>query len=319
MPADGLGKLLKRKAMFFVARKVLLDQADRLTERHSYDVRLAPSWRSPEGYVVLKQVPSYADALERLQRMLPGVRPEAAANGARKLVEKVFPIFLTREVAFLKLLQRDLPEAYRGRVPKVLDMDVDERGLVQRVYVEWLRLGGRTMPTITFARQAAEMLAALHENIRLMHLDLRLDNFVVTEQGVGFVDFGSAVRLGEDFSENKMLRTLFHEMLSSSVIHHDLKMLQESGKVTSSLFRNCYRRMDPAIDLFYFALQMNKPHWNPDFRGLVDYEPKDSASIELSHLRRDVLRPPNPDQPIYRTARDIHNAIADIEDRPVAA
>lgn len=323
IPADsgvpGIRRLFKRRMTFFVARKVLLDRADNLTERHSYDVRLIPSWQSADGYVVLKQVPSYADALERLQRMLPNVKQAAAAKGARKLVEKVFPIFLTREAAFLKMMQRNMPAEYGGRVPKILDMDVDERGLVQRIYLEWLRLGCNTLSQIEFARQGAEMLTALHEKVRVMHLDLRLDNFVVTERGVGVVDFGSAVRVGEDFGGNRMLKTLFNEMLSSSVIHHDLKLLQESGKVTSSLFRNCYQRMDRAIDLFYFALQMSKPHWNPDFKGLVDYRPDDPFSIELSYLRRDILRPPNPDKPIYRTARDIWDAITDIEERPFAA
>ncbi len=69
-----------------------------------------------------------------------------------------------------------------------------------------------------FARQAAELLHVLHDRAGVIHLDLRLDNFVLTEHGVGFVDFGSAVRCGEDLKANPMLGTIFGELMKTSQI-----------------------------------------------------------------------------------------------------
>ena len=309
----GPGTRWRRRPSFFVARKVLLGRPGEVDERYSYDVRLAPSETPGHHFVVRKCVPSYEHALGRLQRMFPETRQELAEKGARKLVQKVFPVFLTREAAFLKLLQRDLPEPYRDRVPKLLEMRKDERGLVRQIDISWLRLGGRRLSQLEFARQSAELLHILHQHVHVMHLDLRLDNFVVSDAGVGFVDFGSAVRFDEDFSSNEMLMKLFREMLSSSVIHRDLKRLQSEGKVTSSLFRHCYQRIDRATDLFYLALQMSKPHWNPDFRGLVDYCPDDPPAVALSRLRKEVLRPTDPERPVFRCAHDLWRAIERIE------
>lgn len=107
---------------------------------------------------------------------------------------------------------------------------------------------------LEFAQQSVELLRALHEKIGLLHLDLRLENFVITEQGVGFVDFGSAVRVDEDFSQNTILRILIAEMLAASQIHKNMKRLQAQSRVTSSLFWNCYQKISIAIDLFYLAV-----------------------------------------------------------------
>jgi serine/threonine protein kinase len=71
---------------------------------------------------------------------------------------------------------------------------------------------GRPLTQLEFARQSAELLAALHDAAGVMHLDLRLDNFVITDHGVGFVDFGSAVRVGEEFPEASLLSNLFVRM-----------------------------------------------------------------------------------------------------------
>jgi len=38
---------------------------------------------------------------------------------------------------------------------------------------------------IEFARQSADLLRALHDDARVMHLDLRLDNFVITPPAWG--------------------------------------------------------------------------------------------------------------------------------------
>ena len=101
--------------------------------------------------------------------------------------------------------------------------------------------------------------------MRVIHLDLRLDNFVITPQGVGFVDFGSAVRVGEAFPEASLLSNLFGEMMRTSQIQRMLGKMSESGQITSEEIRAGYHRVDKAVDFFYLAVQINNPHANPDF------------------------------------------------------
>ncbi len=113
---------------------------------------------------------------------------------ARNFTEKIFPLFLTREAAMLKVLERNLPPEYVGRFPRCLAVERDARGYVQRLWMNWLRNAGEPLSQIEFATQFAELLQVLHDRVGIVHLDLRLDNVVITEQGVGFVDFGSAVR-----------------------------------------------------------------------------------------------------------------------------
>src|SRR5262249_17158979 len=141
---------------------------------------------------------------------------ETLRRRARKFTDKIFPVFLTRETAMLKLLQRDLPEKFRKRVPRLLSAETDATGFTRRLRMNWLRncqpaSGSFRHPLsqLEFARQAAELLAALHDAAGIMHLDLRLDNVVITEHGVGFVDFGSSVRVGESFAEESLLSSLF--------------------------------------------------------------------------------------------------------------
>lgn len=306
----------RRPRRFFVVRKVMLIQPSRWTDRHSYDVRLtfAPSLDPDQRWVVTKRVPTHEQAVERLRHVLPGMDEAALAKSARKLVQKVFPIFLTREAAFLKILQRDLPARFHHRVPRVLRIEKDDRGLVQRFDLAWLRLGGLPMSRHEFARQSAELLTAVHDCAAIVHLDLRLDNYVVTEHGVGFVDFGSSIRRGEDFAGNHMLRTLMHEMLSASRIRRDMKMLRRKGLATSSVFQDCYEKPDRAIDLFYLALEMTRPHQNPDFVGLVEPDP----DSDLDSLSGTVLCPPDPMRPRYCSARDVYRGITGTEpDVPV--
>jgi len=313
-PRRGWRRLaFQRRHYFFVARKVLLARTDEGTDRHSYDVRLIGSPHGREGYVVLKRTPTQEEALHRLALRFPDASEAALRKAAAKLVQKVFPLFLTREAAFLKILQRELPTAYQARVPRVLHMEKDERGFVSQLHLSWLRLGGGTLSHIAFARQAADMLRVLHDTVRVMHLDLRLDNFVITEDGVGFVDFGSAVRVGENVNQSAMLGKLFNEMICNSQIQRDLRRLLERGSVTSNLFINSYRKLDRAIDLFYLVLQMNQPHKNPDFRGLVAYESSSRAARELSRLSREILRPNDPASPPFRTADDVLHGIEHVQ------
>ncbi|MEX0776430.1 MAG: serine/threonine-protein kinase [Phycisphaeraceae bacterium] len=304
---------LKRTIYFCTVRKVHLDWADVVTDRHSYHVQLVPRAGAAHGCVVLKQVPSYETVARRLIRRFPEIGQARAEQGARKLVDKVFPLFLTREAAFLKILQRDLPEKYRNRVPTVLQLEHDHRGLVQKMYLNWLRLGGEPLSLLDFAHQSTELLHLLHETAGIIHMDLRLDNIVITENGVGFVDFGSAARVGEDFSQSPMLTTLFSEMLSTSQIQRDLRQLQEKGRVTSSLFIDAYQKIDKAVDLFYLTLQLCNPHGNPDLKGLVRLDQGTPQATSLARLTRHVLRPRNPDHPDFRSARDVLDGIRNIE------
>ena len=210
----------------------------------------------------------------------------------------------------LKLLERDLPDPYRARFPRLLRVERDDRGLVQQLELSWLRLGGGPLSQTDFARQALELLHVLHERAGIIHLDLRLDNLSITPRGVCFLDFGSAVRVGEDLAHNPMLAALFHEMLSTSQIQRDLRRLIRKGKITSRHFVNCSQKIDKAADLFYLVLQMNNPHANPDFRGLIRYHRDSEEAQQLARLSRRVFRPRSPaaaDR--YRTAADILTAL----------
>ena len=110
----------------------------------------------------------------------------------------------------LKILERDLPKEFRDRVPRVLDLEQDGRGYVHRMWMTWLRQGSTApLSQLEFSRQAAELLNVVHDTVGIIHLDLRLDNFVITPQGVCFVDFGSAVRVSENIHGNPMLSTIF--------------------------------------------------------------------------------------------------------------
>ena len=295
-----------RQSMYcFLARRVALDTPGTITDRYSYDVRLVPSPGKRDEFLVLKQVPSLTNTEHRLSARMHGSKAQVISRTARKLVEKVFPLFLTREVAFLKILQRDLPDPYWNRVPGVVKLETDDQGFVQKIYLNWLRLGGAPLGQLEFAQQAMKLLDVLHEHVGVIHLDLRLDNFVVTEKGVGFVDFGSAARTGEDLARNPLLKSLFTEMMSTSQIQQDLRRLRDSGRVTSKLFVNSYQRIDKALDLFYLVLQMNNPHMNPDFRGLVRYEPESEVARRLAGLTKRVFQPSDPGAPPYRSARDV--------------
>ncbi len=309
---------LRRRQTYFVARKVMITQVGVPTSRYSYDVRLERTPRGHggsggsggpggDGYVVAKQVPTQDQVVERLVARFPNNDPAVIRNTARKLSEKVFPVFLTREAALLKLLQRDAPEPYRDRFPVALHIEKDGRGFVTRLEQNWLRQGGETMSQLEFARQSADLLAVLHDRVGVIHLDLRLDNMVITPRGVNFVDFGSGIRVGEDFSNNPLLRTLFSEMLSTSQIQRDLRRLVRKNKVTSRLFIDAadQQKMDKAVDLFYLVLQMNNPHANPDFRGLVHFDRDSDDARRLAALSRRVFNPRDTDRDRFTRAADV--------------
>jgi hypothetical protein len=306
---------------FMVARKIMLVPPGKSSDRFTYHVRLDRGMRG--GYEVIKEVPAVERVMARLREKFPDADEETLLRRAKKFTDKIFPVFLTRETAILKLLQRDLPRKFRDRVPQVISAEGDGRGYVRTLRMNWLRnsrpvMQGQQRPLsqLEFAQQAAELLTALHDAAGIIHLDLRLDNVVITEQGVSFVDFGSAVRVGEEFPEASLLGNLFDEMMRTSQIQRMLGKMKRRGEVTSEEIRSSYQRVDKAVDFFYLAVQINAPLANPDFRGLVEFNPESAEARELAKLTEEILRPAKPEAAKYKSARDILKGIEAIRERP---
>ena len=260
-----------------------------------------------------KEVPSYERILSRLRAKAPDLPLSTLERRAKKFVEQIFPLFLTREAAMLRIIERDCPKEYRHHFPRVIDLEKDNNGYVQRMRTTWLRNGGRALSQLEFARQAAELVHILHDRIGIIHLDLRMDNMVVTEHGIGFVDFGSAVRVNENIHGNAVLSTLFGELMRTSQIQRMLDRMSTAGSVTSSIIRDAYQRVDKAVDLFYLAVQISQPTQNPDLRELIHFEKFSPEAVGLGGLTEAILRPPNPHQPRFKTARDVLEEILRIE------
>ena len=302
----------------FIARKIALIQPGDFTERFTYHVELSRCPKSdfaPDGYVVTKRVPTYADLVRRLRHKFPDVKLSDLERRAHKLVEHVFPTFLTREAAMLGILQRNLAPQYRDKVPKPLGIQKDSRGFVRTLHMNWMRIGGEPISQLDFAIQSAELLAAIHEQASVMHLDLRMDNMVITPNGVGFVDFGSACKIGEQVNQSPMLGELFTEMMRTSQIQRMLGKMIERGHVTNNAIAEVYGKTDKTVDSFYLAVQIAKPHTNPDLKQLIEYDPESDLAGALSALTAAVLRPKNPEMAQYKNAHDLVRGLRRIERR----
>jgi hypothetical protein len=318
---------LSKKVYFFVARKVFLIRPREITDRFTYHVQLVEDpalhasafgeWQNDQGgLIVQKEIPSLERVIGRLRARFTDLPLAVLEKRAMNFTEKIFPLFLTREAALLKVLERELPPEYAMRFPRVLDLDKDSRGYVRRLWMNWLRVGRgphQPLSQLEFAHQSADLLCVLHEKVGIIHLDLRLDNFVITEHGVGFVDFGSAVRETENIRGNPLLATLFDELMRTSQIQRMLERMKTSGLVTSSVINDAHHKVDKAVDLFYLAVQLNSPHINPDLRDLIRFDPGSVEAEALAKLTQDILRPADPKNPPYRTARDLLNGIIAIE------
>ena len=278
-------------------RKVLLEPPGRLTARHSYAVALHPAagpadaaaLRQGHGWTVEKRVPTVAEALSRLKQTHPGLDPDRAAVLAEKLVMKAFPLLLTREAAFLRRLQTYLPDNLKPRTPELHKLEVDERGFARRLELTWLRMGGPPLSQLQFARGAAEMVAAAHTHATLMHLDLRLGNFVITERGVGLIDFGSSVMLNEDLTANRAVNSVIREMLLASEISHDLRRHRNKRLADNPAFTDLPYPPAAGYDLFALATCMTRPHDFDEFRGIVTFDRDGDDALRLSRLRQRVL------------------------------
>jgi hypothetical protein len=312
---------LSRKVHTLVARKTRLLPPGGTTDRFTYDVQLAPHESNGNGHaaangdswVVLKQIPALEAIVSRLRKKFPDAPDATLERNARKFTEKIFPTFLTREAAMLMILEEHLPASYARRVPRLIDVEKDDRGFVRRLRMRWLRNGGEPLPHMEFARQSADLLRVVHDIARVIHLDLRLDNFVITEHGVGFVDFGSAVRVNEDLSRNPLLSSLFGELLRTSQIQRMMEQMTLSGAVTSKTIRDGCHKADKSADFFYLAVQFNSPHSNPDLSDLIDYDPTSTEARDLARLTHEILRPANPQLPAFRSAKDILHGVERIQ------
>ncbi|QDU35324.1 Phosphotransferase enzyme family protein [Poriferisphaera corsica] len=308
----GIGR---KKGYSFIARKVHLIQPGEVTDRFTYCVQLTKAAQVEDGYVVTKYVPSFENIVYRLKHRFPDASKEDLSARARKFVDHVFPTFLTREAAFLKILAERLPEEYKDRVPKLLGIEKDHRGFVTKLHMNWMRTGSQHLSQIEFATQAADLLSALHDHAEVIHLDLRLDNIVVTDEGVGFVDFGSAVRIGEKIAESRMLTSLFSEMMRTSQIQRMLGKMIDDGHVTNEEMTAAHQKVDKAVDSYYLAVQINKPYGNPEFGHLIDFDAESEEAKALSALTAAILRPKHPDKTEFKSASDILRGIKRIEQR----
>lgn len=302
-----------RKSHYLVARKTRLIRPGEFTERFTYHVELkhAPG-ANQQPLIVQKEVPSLEALVAKLRNKFPEVPVETLERRGRKFTDKIFPTFLTREAGILMILQEHLPAQYAKRVPHVIRVEKDERGFVRRLQMNWLRNGrdgGSPLSQMEFAHQSADLLRVVHDVARVIHLDLRLDNMVITDDGVGFVDFGSSVRDDEDLSRNPLLATLFDDLMRTSQIQKMLTQMTTSGHVTSEVISNSRQKVDKAVDFFYLALQFNSPHANPDLADLIQYEPGSRDAEKLSQLTEQILRPADPAKPTFRSAKDILHGI----------
>jgi hypothetical protein len=308
-----------KKLWYVASRKMQLIRPRDITERFTYAVQLGrtpPAFHRPDPYVVVKEVPTFDRVMDRLRVKFTDVPYSVIEKRALKFTTKVFPLFLTREAAMLKILHRDLPEEYRHRVPTLLDIEQDDRGYARRIWMNWMRIGSPAPLTqIQFARQSADLLRVVHDYARIIHLDLRLDNFLITDSGVCFVDFGSAVRDGENIGGNPLLSTLFEELMRTSQIQRMLYKMSNDGTVTSRLMSEAAGKVDKQIDLFYLAVQINQPLHNPDFASLVRYDPNSPEALALADLTRDILKPIDPTHPKYRSAGEMLEGILRVEEK----
>lgn len=295
---------LGRKVHYFIGRKMQLIPPGDITDRFTYMVELTAD-KARDRYVVTKRVPTDEWVINRLKRRWPELPYDTVEKRAKKFTEKIFPLFLTREAAILKILQEHLPEQYKGRVPQCVHVEKDSRGFVRLMQMNWLRNGGRPLRQLEFAMQAADLLRAVHDAAEVIHLDLRLDNMVVTPDGVGFVDFGSAVRVGEDISSNPLLATLYGELMKTSHIQRMLDQMTISGHVTAEHICQSRGKVDKAVDVFYLAVQFNSPHDNPDLKELIEFKPGSDEAVALQKLTKRILTPPDPLNPQIKTAKDV--------------
>jgi hypothetical protein len=307
----------KREYFYMVARKVHLIRTEDLSERFTYHLELVRSRNANNQYVVYKGVPSAPAMHQRLRHRFPKMGSSDLKRRALSFTNNIFPMILTREVGILKVLKRHMPDEYQCRFPSVIDLKKNDEGFVVGFTMTWMRntTGNRTLTHMDFATQAADLLRRVHEQARVIHLDLRPDNMVITEDGVCFIDFGSAVRVGEDVNRNKSLSRMFEQLMRSSGVQRTLRKMCRAEKVTADFLRTAGRKIGRGADLFYLAHKMHMPVDNPDFYGLVEDDPRSEAVRQLRGLAAKLFRPDDPKNPVIRTASDLSRALRRLKAR----
>jgi hypothetical protein len=126
---------------------------------------------------------------------------------------------------------------------------------------------------------------------------------------VGFVDFGSAVRVDENLKQSPLLSSLFEELMRTSEIQRMLFKMTRTGEVTSEAISGGLHKVDKAVDCFYLAVQISSPHANPDLKDLIRFDKGSQEAKRLSRLTEQILRPTDPAKPTFRSAADILQGI----------
>jgi hypothetical protein len=135
--------LLSAKKHFLVARKTLLIPPRDFSDRFTYQVQLerrdaaqadGSEALGTDHWIVHKEVPTLERVLARLQFKAPDVPVATLERRAKKFVDQIFPLFLTREAAMLKVIERDCPKEHIHRFPRVVDMEKDAKGYVRRLW-----------------------------------------------------------------------------------------------------------------------------------------------------------------------------------------
>lgn len=316
--ADGwkVWPFIRRKVHFFSARKIMHVPKGGLTDRFTFQVELSVARETVHGrHVVTKRVPSTEWVVNRLRNRMPDMDEEEMHRRAASLIRNILPIFLTREVALMRRLQEKLPAQYRKRVPFTVHYEQDERGYVTLLQVNWLRNGGKPISQMEFALQATELLHAVHSKAGVAHLDLRLDNMVITPDGVGFIDFGNSVHDDEDIAGSPTLSRVFQDLMRSTQVHKAMHRAIQAGRVTAPYFIDALFKPDKAVDLFYLVLQFTNPHENPDLKDLIRYTANSKEDYELRRLTHRLFAPEDLTPGKVYTAAHVHNALRTIQKR----
>ena len=308
--------IVPRKVYFFSARKMKHIPQGTLTDRFTFEVELSISHETHHGkHVVTKRLPSLDWVLNRLRHRNPDMPDEEMERRGQSLIRNILPIFLTREVALMHRLQKMLPQEYRSRVPHAIHYEQDDRGYVNLLQVNWLRNGGKPISQLDFALQGAELLDVVHTKAGIAHLDLRLDNMVITPEGVGFIDFGNSVHDQEDLANSPTLSRIFGDLMRSTQVHRVLERMIKTGHVTAPYFTEALFKPDKAIDLFYLVLQFTSPHDNPELKDLILYTPNSKEDYELHKMTRRLFAPEELSPGKVYAAHHVHTALRMIKKR----
>jgi hypothetical protein len=280
-----------------VTRKTRLAPPDEAPEHCTFDVSLVPDPRGEHGYIIRKRVPSVEQTLRALQRFAPHLQPHDLHARAEQLVRDVFPLLLLRETVLLDRLQLKMPTTLRNRVPRKLSHIQRGPAQVEQIDMTWLAPAKHPISPLDFAIEAAELLAAMQRNAGLMHLDLRDDNIVITESGVGFVDFGSAVLIDEDLATRPMLHRIIHQMLGAIALQRALGSLITHKSVTHPILLRAHAKPEPIHDLFALTQLARSPHTSQAIGHLIQPNAQEELA-GLNQLADELLIPADVRQPI---------------------